>query len=148
MSYIERFLEAQEKSINTVISELKAGKKKSHWMWYVFPQIASLGYSPTAKYYGIKTIDQAVAFITNSELSANYLDCLEALLSHKYKPISKILGDIDSLKLKSSLTLFKATGLDERLVGKITTALNHFFDGEECKKTLVFLSDSLSDQSN
>ena len=141
MINIERFLEAQEKYINTAISELQAGKKKSHWMWYVFPQIASLGYSSTAKYYGISSIEQAEAFITNPELSTHYLDCLEALLNHKHKPIRNILGGIDSLKLKSSLTLFKTASEDERLVGKIAMALNYFFDGEECEKTLAFLLD-------
>ena len=142
MCYIKHFLEAQENDISIAISELRSGRKKGCWMWYIFPQISLLGQSRMAKYYGINKIDKAVSFITNPVLRANYLACLEALLGHKGKLITKILGEIDSLKLKSSLTLFKVTCEDEEVFEKICKVLECFFDGEECKKTLMFLSDN------
>ena len=112
-------------------------------MWYTFPQISSLGYSRIAKYYGINKIDEAVSFITNPVLSANYVNCLEALLGHKSKSITKILGEVDSLKLRSSLTLFKVICEDKKVLEKICKSLECFFDGKECEKTLIFLSDHL-----
>ena len=138
--YLDHFLDAQNVDLEQVLAELSAGKKRSHWIWYIFPQIAPLGYSEKAKYYGIKTLNEAEAFISHPTLSANYLTCLDTLQLHTDQCISNILGGIDSRKFNSSLTLFKGASKNEFVLNKIQGSLERFFGGEECRVTLKFLS--------
>ena len=138
--YLDHFLDAQNVDLEQVLAELSAGKKRSHWIWYIFPQIAPLGYSEKAKYYGIKTLNEAEAFISHPTLSANYLTCLDTLQLHTDQSISNILGSIDSRKFNSSLTLFKGASKNEFVLNKIQGSLERFFGGEECHVTLKFLS--------
>tara|TARA_B100000767_G_scaffold40635_2_gene34349 strand:- start:149 stop:580 length:432 start_codon:yes stop_codon:yes gene_type:complete len=138
--YLDHFLDAQNVDLEQVLAELSAGKKRSHWIWYIFPQIAPLGYSEKAKYYGIKTLNEAEAFISHPTLSANYLTCLDTLQLHTDQSISNILGGIDSRKFNSSLTLFKGASKNEFVLNKIQGSLERFFGGEECRVTLKFLS--------
>ena len=99
-----------------------------------------LGYSEKAKYYGVKTLEEAEAFISHPTLSANYLTCLDTLQLHSEKSISNILGGIDSRKFNSSLTLFKGVSRNEFVLNKIHRSLKCFFEGRECHVTLKFLS--------
>ena len=125
--YLDHFLDAQNVDLEQVLAELSAGKKRSHWIWYIFPQIAELGYSERAKYYGIKTHKEAKAFIAHPMLAANYNRCLDALLLHTGTPIMTIMGVIDASKLNSSLTLFKGVSDDPALQQKISNTLSCFF---------------------
>ena len=137
---LDHFIDAQSTNLQTAVAELMAGEKISHWIWYIFPQIAELGYSERSKFYGIETSMEAKAFISHPVLYANYLSCLDALLLHTDKSISTIMGGIDASKLNSSLTLFKGVTNDSALQQKISRALSSFYDGSECEKTKAFLS--------
>lgn len=103
---IERFLKAQENTFDGVIDELKKERKVSHWIWYIFPQIKGLGYSDMAVYYAIENIEEAREYCANKTLYDRYRMCCEILLNSKEKDINIIMGYLDAMKLKSSLTLF------------------------------------------
>jgi uncharacterized protein (DUF1810 family) len=103
---LDRFLEAQELMYETALREIKNGEKESHWMWYIFPQLRGLGKSRMAYTYGINGLEEAKAYLAHPVLSARLIEISEALLEHKGKDIEDILGDIDAMKLRSSMTLF------------------------------------------
>ena len=138
---LSRFKNKQKAAIEQVLFELKAGKKRTHWIWYIFPQLKILGFSDTAKYYGISSIEEARAYLLVQDLSVNYYICLEALLSHNSIPIANILGKVDAMKLKSSLTLFEIATEDDKLLILIKHALFTNFSDERCLRTLEFLDD-------
>jgi uncharacterized protein (DUF1810 family) len=104
---LQHFINAHDGIYETALVELRAGSKQSHWMWFVFPQLAGLGRSPTAQYYGIASIDEARAYLAHPLLGPRLRQCVEALLpwAGRRSP-DQILGPIDALKLRSSLTLF------------------------------------------
>lgn len=110
MSYsnieLQRFLEAQNKLYTTAISELKKGKKETHWMWFVFPQMKGLGKSNISDYYGIKDLDEANRYMQHPILSRNLIEATSLLLEYKKKSAESILGDLNAMKLLSSMTLF------------------------------------------
>ncbi|WP_143962506.1 DUF1810 domain-containing protein [Litoribacter populi] len=130
-----RFEEAQSQSLSLAKMELFKGRKTSHWMWYIFPQLSHLGYSDTAKYYGIKNLEEAKAYFAHPVLGKNLLDCCNILLQHNEKSALAILGSPDNLKLKSCATLFLETS-HEPVFKKI---LDEFFEGKSDQKTLQFL---------
>ena len=103
---LSRFLDAQSTSYSSALLEIRNGRKTTHWMWYIFPQIAGLGRSHISEYYAIKSLDEAKAYINNSVLSYRLREMCQALLVHSGKNIKDILGSVDSMKLKSSMTLF------------------------------------------
>lgn len=103
---LDRFLEAQERMHEIALKEIKNGEKESHWMWYIFPQLRGLGKSQMAYAYGINGLEEAKAYLAHPVLSARLIEISEALLEHKGKDIEDILGDIDAMKLRSSMTLF------------------------------------------
>ncbi|KTD54299.1 hypothetical protein Lsai_3121 [Legionella sainthelensi] len=116
MPPIRRFIEAQRgkdfyPSYQSAYAEIKAGKKRSHWIWYIFPQLATLGYSSTAKYFGIVDLNEACEFIQNKELFHNYYEIAQLILQQLEKTPLTILmgGTVDAQKLISSLTLFRET---------------------------------------
>ena len=137
---LDHFLEAQNTNLEAAVAELTTGRKTSHWIWYIFPQIAELGYSERATYYGIDTVEEAKAFISHPTLSANYLICLDALLLHTDKTILHVLGGLDGSKLNSSLTLFRGVSTDEVMLQKIERVLESFFGWKEYDRTIDFLS--------
>jgi uncharacterized protein (DUF1810 family) len=128
-----RFLNAQKSVYADVLSELKRGKKRSHWMWFIFPQIAGLGRSPTAKFYAIENLDEASAYLNHPLLGARLIECAEALLSIKGKTASEIMGHPDDMKLRSSMTLFASI---ERSDSLFTAVLERYFQGEPDELTL------------
>jgi uncharacterized protein (DUF1810 family) len=119
---LARFIGAQESQFDIALSELKAGEKRSHWIWFVFPQFAGLGRSPTAQFYGIRSLLEARAFLAHPILGVRYRQAVEALLDWTgRKAAEEILGDVDAMKLKSSLTLFEAASGDRLFATAIDT---------------------------
>lgn len=117
-----RFLSAQERSYEDALSELKSGRKRSHWMWYIFPQIDGLAFSSMSQRYAIKSIDEARAYLAHPLLGARLLACAEAVLAVNGRSITEILGYPDDLKLRSSATLFASASspgsVFERILAK------------------------------
>ncbi|CAC9975080.1 DUF1810 domain-containing protein [Flavobacterium sp. WLB] len=103
---LTRFLDAQNKLYLTAYSELKKGKKETHWMWFIFPQIKGLGKSDIAKYYAIADLEEAQAYLNHPILAKHLVEIAQLLLNFKTKSIETILGDLDARKLRSSLSLF------------------------------------------
>jgi len=130
---LQRFLDAQEPVYGQVLAELRAGAKRSHWMWFIFPQIAGLGRSPTAQVYAIASLDEARAYAAHPVLGVRLRQCTELVLAQQGLAIGGIFGFPDDLKFHSSMTLFaRATG--EALFRQ---ALEQFFGGEEDQATLA-----------
>jgi len=103
---LERFLKAQEGVYERALAELRRGRKESHWMWFVFPQIDGLGHSSTAKFYALKSREEAVAYLADPILGQRLRECVDALLGLEGRSVEEIFGYPDHLKLKSSITLF------------------------------------------
>ena len=135
---LKRFLIEQEADYKCALGELQRGKKESHWIWYVFPQVAGLGSSTMAQKYAIQSRDEAIAYLAHPILGPRLQECCEALLKHQGQSINKIMGFPDDLKLRSSLTLFAALSPQPSVFHKL---LVEFYGGEEDAKTLQFLSD-------
>jgi uncharacterized protein (DUF1810 family) len=134
---LQRFLEAQQGTLEAALAELRAGSKQSHWMWFVFPQIAGLGRSHTATFYAITSIDEARAYLAHPLLGKRLRQCVDTLLvwGGSRSP-EQILGGIDALKLRSSLTLF-----DQVEPGaSFARALGAFFAGQPDALTLALLN--------
>jgi uncharacterized protein (DUF1810 family) len=133
---LTRFLDAQENSYSTALHELRAGKKRSHWIWYIFPQLKGLGLSSTSEIYGVNGLAEARAYLTNPILRQRLLEATEAMLAHESLDAATILGELDALKFRSCLTLFSLADPAEALFAK---ALERFFDGERDARTLELL---------
>lgn len=133
---LDRFLVAQESTYETALMEIKNGKKKSHWMWYVFPQLRGLGRSQMAFTYGINGLDEAKAYLDHPVLSARLIEISTALLTHKGKNIKDIMGDIDALKLRSSMTLFALISEDSSVFHQ---ALKTFYNNGSDEQTLKLI---------
>lgn len=103
---LNRFVEAQAGCYDRVLLELREGRKRSHWMWFIFPQLQGLGSSPMARAYALSGLAEAQAYLAHPLLGARLLECVRALLGHRGRTAESILGGIDALKLRSCLTLF------------------------------------------
>ena len=132
---LNRFISAQEKVYDCVLKELKNGSKRSHWMWYIFPQLDGLAQSTTSKYYAIKSREEALAYLNHSVLGSRLLECANTVLEVEGKTVSEIFGYPDNLKLKSSMTLFSEVATDSVFV----RVLDKYFQGERDPKTLQLL---------
>ena len=130
---LQRFVDAQDAVIGEVMAELAAGRKYRHWMWFVFPQLAALGRSPTALYYGIASLDEARAYLAHPVLGERLRACTRAVLAHRDKSAREIFGSPDDLKFRSSLTLFSLASPGEALFRE---ALEVFYGGEPDPLTL------------
>lgn len=118
---LQRFLDAQERSFDVAVTELRTGKKQSHWMWFIFPQLAGLGRSPTAQFYGMRSLQEARAFLAHPLLSQRYREAVEAILDWaQQRSAEEILGSVDAIKLRSSLTLFERASGDPLFAEAIT----------------------------
>lgn len=135
---LDRFLSAQEKSYQTALQEIQEGQKRSHWMWYIFPQIAGLGRSQTAQYYAIKDINEAKDYMKNKTLRKNLFEISQTLLEIKSSDPVRVMGWPDDMKLKSSMTLFLMAAPECDVFQKV---LDKFFHGEKDEKTLRILKD-------
>lgn len=135
---VERFIEAQDcdyAGYVQALEEVRNGRKVSHWIWYIFPQLNSLGHSMMAKYYGIVNKDEAIAYLQNSTLHDRIHEISEALLQHHNKSVVDIFGPIDTMKVRSSMTLFDAISPDD----VFARVLDQFYGGNRDKKTLKLL---------
>jgi uncharacterized protein (DUF1810 family) len=103
---LDRFITAQKDTYAAALSELRAGWKQGHWMWFIFPQVAGLGFSSTAQFYAIQSIDEAAAYLAHPVLGPRLIECCEALQLHPGRSARDILGSPDDLKLRSCATLF------------------------------------------
>lgn len=129
---LQRFIEAQNDSYDQALKEIINGRKLTHWIWYIFPQMKGLGFSYNSEYYGITSLQEARDYLENELLRKRLFEITESLLMHKGKDIESIMGDIDALKLKSSMTLFDAVQPGS-VFGEV---LDEFYGGERCRRTL------------
>lgn len=129
---LQRFIEAQNDSYDQALKEIRNGRKLTHWIWYIFPQMKGLGFSYNSEYYGITSLQEARDYLENELLRKRLFEITESLLMHKGKDIESIMGDIDALKLKSSMTLFDAVKPGS-IFGEV---LDEFYGGERCRRTL------------
>lgn len=125
---LERFLAAQDTggTYAQAVAELRGGTKRSHWMWFIFPQIAGLGQSATSRKYAIASLDEAQTYLRHPVLGARLIECAEAVAGHKGRTAAQIFGGIDSRKLHSSLTLFSRAAPEEAIFQQI---LDQYFEG-------------------
>lgn len=133
---LQRFVEAQQPVYDQALTELRAGSKRSHWMWFVFPQIAGLGHSSMAQRYAIRDSDEASAYLAHPLLGQRLEECAQALLQHSERPVRQILGSPDDLKLRSSMTLFAAMAPERQVFQAV---LDAFFAGQADPATLARL---------
>ena len=132
---LQRFLSAQEYDYSIALREIQNGRKQSHWIWYIFPQIKGLGRSYQSQFYGIANRQEVEAYLAEPTLNARLREITLALLEHKDKTAQQILGGIDAMKVKSSMTLFDAIAPNDIYA----EVLNTFFRGDRCKRTLAYL---------
>jgi uncharacterized protein (DUF1810 family) len=138
---LARFILAQRDTCDVALKELRGGKKRSHWMWYIFPQVAGLGSSSMAGRYAIKSREEAAAYLAHPTLGARLAECAKALLQVNGKTAEEIMGYPDYLKLKSSMTLFAAiAGADS----PFENVLEKYFAGEMDPRTIAFLDKASS----
>ena len=138
---LERFLSAQVEDYEVALHELRRGAKESHWIWYIFPQVAGLGSSIMADRYSIKSKDEAIAYIQHQILGTRLTACADALLHVEGKSIEDIMGFPDNLKLKSSMTLFASISPSDNVFQEV---LDRYYGGAMDEKTLAFLTMSES----
>ena len=135
---LSRFVAAQDAggTYPRAVRELRAGRKTTHWMWFVFPQLAGLGRSATAQHYAIESLDEARAYVAHPVLGPRLVECAEALLAVSGRSAGQILGEIDAMKLRSSMTLFATAAPDQPVFAEV---LARYFDGEPDAATLRLL---------
>jgi uncharacterized protein (DUF1810 family) len=125
---LDRYVEAQDSggTYDSAVAELRAGRKQSHWMWFVFPQIAGLGRSPTAQHFAVSGLDEARAYLAHPVLGPRLVESAQALLDQSARDPVAVLGAIDAQKLRSSMTLFSRVAPDEPVFARV---LDEFFGG-------------------
>lgn len=134
--HLQRFVAAQADSYETALAELRAGRKRGHWIWYVFPQLKGLGVSSASEFYGLSGLDEARAYLDHPFLGARLRDCVEATLTNGESSAEAVLGATDAMKFRSSLTLFAQAAPHDPL---FATALARFFHADADEKTLALL---------
>lgn len=131
---LDRFVVAQDEgSYRAALAELRAGRKTSHWMWFIFPQVAGLGRSAAARHFAISSLDEAQAYLRHPVLGPRLRECVQLLAALDGKSADQILGSVDAMKLRSSLTLFMAAAPDEPLFRDV---LAKYFGGAADQLTL------------
>ena len=134
---LQRFVDAQDRVYGAVIEELRSGRKRSHWIWFVFPQLRGLGSSPTAVRYGISTREEAVAYLAHEVLGPRLRECTRLVAQIDGRSIEEIFGWPDYLKVRSSMTLFARSTEDN---AEYLAVLEKFYDGEQDPVTVEALS--------
>jgi uncharacterized protein (DUF1810 family) len=133
---LERFKKAQEGDYETALNEIKSGRKRSHWMWYIFPQISGLGMTEISRFYAIKDIGEATDYLMDDELGTRLTNICKALLELETSNAYEIFGSPDDIKLQSSMTLFDAVPATFPVFGQV---LDKFYGGERDERTLQIL---------
>lgn len=129
---LERFVEAQAQVYATALGEIRRGAKRTHWMWFIFPQLAGLGRSETARFFGIRSLDEARTYLAHPILGPRYVECVEALQDLGTSEPIAVFGEIDAMKLGSSLTLFEAA----KPTPLFAAALDRWFGGVRDEATI------------
>ena len=126
--HLQRFVAAQDVggTYDQAVAELRAGRKTSHWMWFIFPQIAGLGYSPASRRYAITSLDEARAYLAHPVLGARLIECATILTALADRTAEQVFGEVDALKLRSSMTLFRHAAPGEPVFRRI---IDQYFDG-------------------
>ncbi|CAI3788391.1 hypothetical protein AHFPHNDE_02067 [Pseudomonas sp. MM227] len=137
---LNRFIDAQRVVYSDVLEELRSGRKRTHWMWFVFPQLAGLGRSETARFYAISGAAEAVAYLHDPLLGARLLECTRTVLEHSGKSVTAMFGSPDDMKLRSCMTLFASVAPEQVCFQQL---LNRFFNGEPDEKTVALLEQPL-----
>jgi uncharacterized protein (DUF1810 family) len=138
--HLDRFVRAQEPDYDRALKEIAGGRKRSHWMWYIFPQVAGLGLSSTSQRYAIGSLDEARAYLGHPILGSRLLECAEATLNVKGRSAHDIFGSPDDMKLRSSATLFALVSPDDSVFHRV---LEKYFEGNRDKRTLDLVSRSV-----
>ncbi len=133
---LERFVDAQVGDYDRALAEIKAGRKRSHWIWYVFPQIDGLGFSSMSKRYAIKSVDEAIAYLAHPVLGPRLVEICESALAVEGKSARDIFGSPDDMKLKSCATLFASVSPQDSVFERL---LEKYFQGERDGKTLALI---------
>lgn len=133
---LNRFVEAQDGIYERALAELKRSRKRSHWMWFIFPQLDGLGRSSTAKFFAIKTADEAQAYLDHPVLGTRLIECSKVLLQSQGLSASDIFGFPDDLKLRSSMTLFASISEPDSVFNRV---LGQYFEGQPDPQTLALL---------
>jgi len=136
---LSRFTSAQEGIFENVLAELRSGQKRTHWMWFIFPQIDGLGHSSTTRYYSIKSKNEARNYLDHPVLGARLVKCAELLLAIDGKSVTDIFGFPDDIKLKSCMTLFATVAGPDSVFAHV---LEKYFDGQQDEKTISLLGNS------
>lgn len=133
---LNRFVEAQEVICPTALQELKLGRKRSHWMWYIFPQLKHLGHSYNSKFYGISGLEEATAYLEHPVLGQRLREISETILALPTDDAREVFGGIDSLKLRSSMTLFDLVSPDD----VFAQVLDKYFNGQKDDRTISMIN--------
>jgi uncharacterized protein (DUF1810 family) len=134
---LQRFIDAQATTYKNAQAEVGNGRKQSHWMWFIFPQVQGLGYSETARYYAIKNLEEAAEYLRHPVLGSRLIDLCQLLLSLKTADAHEIFGSPDDVKLKSSMTLFAQVPGANPVFQQV---LDKYYKGEKDKRTLAIIA--------
>jgi len=137
---LKRFVDAQSNTYERALNEIRNGRKRSHWMWYIFPQYTGLGRSTSSIEYAINSKEEAISYLNHPLLSPRLIEITTAFLSIENKTAYEILGGPDDLKIKSSMTIFDAIQSE---IDVFDSVLEKYFAGERCRSTLRILNDGL-----
>ncbi len=130
---LQRFIDAQARDYRAALAEIRAGRKRSHWMWYVFPQFHGLGFSSTTVHFSIKSADEARAYLDHPLLGSRLRECVDALLALDGCSAHQVFGSPDDLKLKSSMTLFARVSPKGSVFERV---IDRYYDGQQDQKTI------------
>lgn len=140
---LNRFVQAQEQDYQRALAEIRQGRKRTHWMWYIFPQLDGLAFSSTSKHYSIKSLDEAKAYLAHPVLGPRLLECAEAVVAVEGPSASEIFGSPDDLKLRSCATLFACVSPPGSVFERL---LNKYHHAERDPKTLALLGLASADR--
>lgn len=143
MQELDRFVKAQDGTYETALAEVAQGRKRTHWMWYIFPQLKDLGFSDTARFYGIASLEEAKAYLSHPVLSHRLIEITNALLMQSERCALAIFGDIDEMKFRSSMTLFALASEGASVFGRV---LEEFYQNEWDEKTVDILKNQLPEE--
>lgn len=133
---LQRFVDAQQSVIESVFAELRRGRKRGHWIWFVFPQLKGLGHSATSQRFGISSLDEAVSYVQHPVLGKRLIECAKLVIAVEGRSAEEIFGDIDAMKFRSCMTLF-ARAAPENMI--FIEALNKYYAGQPDASTLSLL---------
>jgi uncharacterized protein (DUF1810 family) len=135
---LARFMRAQEQHYEQALSEIRCGRKRSHWMWFIFPQFDGLAFSSTSKHYAIRSVDEAKAYLEHPILGARLIECMEALIGVQERSAAEIFGSPDDLKLRSCATLFAVVSSPDSVFSRL---LDKYYRGALDEATLKLLGE-------